>query len=78
MNLDEKIFLAGANGMVGKCNKKDFNKKRVWESKFRWNDFCPSRKQLDLLNYNDLEDWYKLNKPTVVIIRCSQSWRHPC
>ena len=58
MNLDEKIFLAGANGMVGKSIKKNTNKKRFGDPSSGGMIFCPHKKQLDLLNYNALEDWF--------------------
>ena len=72
MNLDEKIFLAGANGMVGKAIKKVLIDKGYGNTNLGGMIFCPSRKQLDLLNYDVLENWYMLNKPTVVIIAAAK------
>ena len=72
MNFDEKIFLAGANGMVGSALKKALIKKGYGNQSLGGMIFCPSRKQLDLLNYKVLEDWYKLNKPTIVIIAAAK------
>ena len=51
MNFDEKIFLAGANGMVGSALKKALIKKGYGNQSLGGMIFCPSRKQLDLLNY---------------------------
>ena len=66
MNLDEKIFLAGGNGMVGRAIKKFLTKNGFGQINLGGKIFCPTRNQLDLLNYNDLEDWFRLNKPTVL------------
>tara|TARA_B100002051_G_C16683333_1_gene611156 strand:+ start:391 stop:1377 length:987 start_codon:yes stop_codon:yes gene_type:complete len=72
MNLNEKIFLAGANGMVGKAIRKILIKNGYGNPSLGGMIFCPSRQQLDLLNYKDLEDWYKLYKPTIVIIAAAK------
>ena len=72
MNLDEKIFLAGGNGMVGSAIKRILIKKGYGNPELGGKIFCPTRNQLDLLNYNDLEDWFNLNKPKVVIIAAAK------
>ena len=72
MNLDEKIFLAGANGMVGRAINKILKKKGYGNPSLGGEIFCPTRAQIDLLNYNDLEAWYKLNKPSIVIIAAAK------
>lgn len=72
MNLNEKIFLTGVNGMVGSAIKKALSQKGYGDQRLGGKIFCPTRKQLDLLNYNDLEDWYRLNNPTVVIIAAAK------
>ena len=72
MNLDEKIFLAGGNGMVGSAIKRILIKKGYGNPELGGKIFCPTRNKLDLLNYNDLEDWFRLNKPTVVIIAAAK------
>ena len=33
---------------------------------------CPGREELNLLNYEKLESWFKINKPTVVIIAAAK------
>jgi len=72
MNLNEKIFLAGGQGMVGNAIKKILTKNGYGNPSLGGIIFAPTRKQLDLLNYDALEDWYKLNKPTVVIIAAAK------
>ena len=72
MNLNEKIFLAGGKGMVGSAIKRILTKNGYGNPSLGGIIFAPTRKQLDLLNYDALEDWYKLNKPTVVIIAAAK------
>ena len=72
MNLDEKIFLTGGKGMVGSAIKRILIKKGYGNPELGGKIFCPTRHQLDLINYNDLEDWFRLNKPTVVIIAAAK------
>ena len=69
MNLiskNDRIFIAGANGMVGRAVKKalydnGYNKLLV-----------PSHKELDLLDANSVEEWFKKNKPDVVVIAAAK------
>ena len=72
MNLDEKIFLTGGNGMVGSAIKRILIKKGYGNSELGGRIFSPRRNQLNLLNYNDLEDWFSLNMPTVVVIAAAK------
>ncbi len=72
MNLDEKIFLAGGNGMVGSSIKKLFKKKGYGNPNLDGMIYSPTRGELDLLNYNTLEDWFRVNKPTTVIIAAAK------
>ena len=51
MNLDEKIFIAGANGMVGSAIKRILIKKGYGNPKLGGEIFCPRRDELNLLNY---------------------------
>ena len=62
---NDKIFIAGSNGMVGQAlcrllNKKGFNRKNK-------NFLIPSKKDLDLTNNKQVEIWFNKNKPDVVI-----------
>ncbi len=67
---NEKIFIAGAHGMVGKsitrrilslgyCNAKE-------------EIFTPSRSELDLSNYEKVNEWFTRNKPTIVIFAAAK------
>ena len=55
-----KIFLTGANGMVGK---------NILESGLlNYHEvFSPKRNDLDLLNYNSVKEALQKNKPDLVI-----------
>ena len=64
----EKIFIAGANGMVGSSIKKELLSLGYNEE----NLLCPRRESLDLLNYKKLSEWFIFNKPTVVIIAAAK------
>ncbi len=71
ISLNEKFFVAGANGMVGKaiCRallKKGYGKENEGEL------LIPTREELDLLDINAVKKWFKVNKPTVVIIAAAK------
>ena len=61
MNKSTKIFIAGHRGMVGSA---------VWralESKGYSNLIGKSSRELDLRNQKEVNDFYKLEKPEVVV-----------
>ncbi len=66
INKAEKIFIAGARGMVGSAIK------RKLLSKGYNNLECPSRKQLDLTKTNLVFEWFKEIKPSIVIIAAAR------
>ena len=66
ISLDSKIFIAGHTGMVGSAIKRDLIKKGYRKL------LCPGRKDLDLLNSNQVEKWFKDNKPEVVILAAAK------
>ena len=72
LNLNEKIFIAGANGMVGRAIKKAFISKNYGNKTYGGNLFTPSRKELDLTDQVALEKWFAKNKPTVVVIAAAR------
>ena len=69
---EEKIFIAGANGMVGSSIKRELIRIGYGKQSNRANLLCPSRDELDLLNYEKLSKWFISNKPTVVIIAAAK------
>ena len=71
ISLNEKIFVAGANGMVGNAICRALFKKGY--GKVNGGDILkPNRKELDLLDTKAVQKWFKLNKPTVVIIAAAK------
>ena len=62
----DKIFVAGAYGMVGSAIKRC-----LWNKGYN-NLLCPSRKELDLLDFVMVQNWFKDNKPDVVILAAAK------
>ena len=69
---NEKIFIAGANGMVGKAAKKSLLKFGYGIKKNGGSLLTPSRQDLDLLNYEKVKFWFKNNKPSIVILAAAK------
>ncbi len=63
---DHKIFIAGHSGMVGSAIK------RLFLEKGYKNLLCPSRKELNLLSFEKVENWFQNNKPDVVILAAAK------
>ena len=63
---EDKIVVFGSNGMAGSAICRALNKKGYF------NLFKPIRKQLNLLNYSEVDDWFSFNKPDVVIIAAAK------
>ena len=67
--INEKIFVAGGQGMVGSAiirelkKRKHINKEQI---------FSPSHADLDLENINKVTDWFNKKKPTIVIIAAAK------
>ena len=69
--LNEKFFVAGANGMAGSAICRSLLKKGyggINGSQI----LKPARKELDLLDTNKVREWFKFNKPTVVILAAAK------
>ena len=63
----DKIFIAGANGMVGSAIHRQLKSKGYGDSKKGGSILTPSRKELNLLSTNDVKEWFYNNKPQIVI-----------
>ena len=72
INLNEKIFLAGSNGMAGSAIYRKLLENNYGKKEFGGKIFTPTRKELNLLNYLETEEWFAYNKPTVVIIAAAK------
>ena len=72
IEVNQRILLVGAKGMVGSAiYRVFFNKKN--KEKFDQNIFfTPTRKELDLTNFSEVEKWFKNNKPNIVIIAAAK------
>ena len=66
INTKDRIFIAGASGMVGQSIYKNLK-----ENKYT-NLLIPSRKELDLCNYSEVNNWFNKFKPSVVIIAAAK------
>ena len=69
---NERIFLAGANGMVGSAIKRKLLESGYGLSENDSHLFTPSRKELDLTNYNQVKEFFEKNSPSVVIIAAAR------
>ena len=72
INLDEKIFVAGASGMAGSAIIRMLKQYGYGQEINNGKIFKPSRKELNLLNFSDVNKWFKINKPSIVIIAAAK------
>ena len=70
-NISKKIMIAGASGMVGNAIKKAYSKS---ENKFsKTNEILtPTRKELNLLNFEEVNNWFKKFNPDIVILAAAK------
>ena len=66
INTNQKIFIAGHNGMVGRSIIKNLRNKNYK------NLIYNSREELDLTDNRSVNEWFKINKPEVVIIAAAK------
>ena len=72
ISLNDKIFIAGSTGMVGKAIQKILLNNNYGLKENYGEIFTPSRQELNLANQTMLEDWFKYKKPTVVILAAAK------
>jgi len=72
ISLDSRIFIAGANGMVGRATLRKLQELGYGEKENNGIIFTPSRKELDLTDFNKVESWFSNNKPNVVILAAAK------
>jgi len=72
INLSEKIFVAGASGMVGSSVCRMLNLFGYGNAACDGKIFAPLRNELDLLDTESVHNWFKSNKPTVVILAAAK------
>ena len=71
-NKIQKVFIAGSGGMVGSAIKRAYMNEKKYNSKRGQIILSPTRKELDLSNYNSVDNWLKKNKPDIVIIAAAK------
>ena len=72
ININEKIFVAGSNGMVGSAICRELIKSGYGLKENNGLLLTPTRKELNLLDYRDVNTWFTLNKPSVVILAAAK------
>lgn len=68
----DKIFVAGASGMVGSAIYKKLLSKGYGNKDLGGEIFTPNRKKLNLLNIDEVKNWFSLNNPDVVILAAAK------
>lgn len=66
MNKQDKIFVAGAKGMVGSAIVRELN------SQGYSNVFSPGRSEVDLEKLNDVDQFFSENKPAYVFLAAAK------
>ena len=72
INLNEKIFIAGASGMAGSAIHRILKDNGYGNSNLGGAILAPKRDELDLLNNDQIKKFFKKEKPTVVIIAAAK------
>mgnify|MGYP001170941953 FL=1 len=72
LTLSEKIFIAGSSGMVGGAIKRALIEKGFYDDSSGGILLTPNREDLDLRNFEDLKNWFAINKPTIVILSAAK------
>ena len=72
INLNEKIFIAGASGMAGSAILRSFQKGGYGNLSAGGSIITPSSKELNLLDINQVESFFATKKPTVVVLAAAK------
>tara|TARA_B100001093_G_scaffold256916_1_gene245683 strand:- start:34154 stop:35158 length:1005 start_codon:yes stop_codon:yes gene_type:complete len=68
----DKIFIAGASGMAGSAIKRAMLRMGYGDTLKGGKLLTPNRKELDLLNYEKVDKWFKNNRPDIVILAAAK------
>ena len=68
ISLNDHFFIAGGSGMVGRSICKKLKKSNYGKKENKGAISYPTRKELNLLSYGEVFEWFKKFKPSVVII----------
>jgi len=69
---NEKILIAGSSGMAGSAICRSLIRSGYGQKKFGGELLKPSRQQLNLLRSDEVYNWFKINRPSVVIIAAAK------
>ena len=69
---DQRILIAGANGMVGSAIKRELIKKGYGKGIYSKDLFIPNKDELDYSNYLSVNRWFNIYKPNVVIVAAAK------
>ena len=72
INLADRIFVAGSRGMAGSAICKSLRKKGYGIKENGGVLLTPTRQELNLINKNDVEEWFIKNNPTVVVLSAAR------
>ncbi len=72
INLNEKIFIAGASGMVGSAVCRALKKYGYGLKENMGKILKPNRNELDLLDHKKVDNWFTEKKPSVVILAAAK------
>ncbi len=72
INKNEKIFIAGSSGMVGGALKRALLKRGYGDEHEGGKLLYPTRNNLNLEEYSEVERWFAKEKPSVVIIAAAK------
>ena len=70
INKNDKIFVAGGSGMVGSAIKRELLNCGYEDNQNKI--LTPTRSEINLLNLNEIDNWFELNSPTVVIVAAAK------
>ena len=72
ISLSDKIFIAGGTGMVGSAILRCLKRKGYGQKINNGSLLAPTRGELDLLDKNQVFNWFKNNNPSVVVIAAAK------
>ena len=64
---DDRIFVAGSKGMAGSAICRKLIEKGYGSKINKGSLLCPTRSDLDLSDIKSLEEWFKKNRPSVIV-----------
>ncbi len=69
---NDSFFVAGHNGMVGSAIIRELKRKGYCSKKNKGKLYIQSKKELDLTDNDKVRDWFKSNRPSVVILAAAK------